>query len=90
MRPNYQKLISLSQGRFDREEDRLDFLGFFNWADDLDLKPIVQLLLERPEMWKMLQENIKAKQDAIASKDSKAWDKIFQEELAVVPMEETT
>lgn len=78
---NYQWLALLVQrSRFLTDEEKVNFLSYFAFANDQDLCVIVSLIKRTPSNLRLLYKNLKEKQHAVSSKDQTAWQRVVQEE----------
>lgn len=57
-----------------------EFISALQILDDFWLQPILQLIKEHPDVILSLYKNLKAKKVAIASGDSRVWEKIMADE----------
>ncbi|MFH1838089.1 MAG: hypothetical protein ABH808_01160 [Candidatus Kuenenbacteria bacterium] len=80
MNTNLQKIKELIQksdlSLFEQEE----LILLFTKASDQDLEPTLELFAENPSWIRKISDNYKAKQSALATKNSALWQKIIQEE----------
>lgn len=78
---NYQWLALLVQrSGFLSDEEKIDFLSYFAFADDRDLRVIVSLIKRMPSSLRLLYKNLKEKKHAVSSEDKTAWQQVVHEE----------
>ncbi|MAF80409.1 hypothetical protein CL628_00160 [bacterium] len=75
-----QKLGDLISQSSLTSEEQADFVSAIKALDDVWLQPVVKLARAYPEVLPSLYKNLKAKQAAVESGDSAAWEQVMADE----------
>jgi|GEM_PF-6965974 len=87
MKRNFKQIITLVQCADQlNEQERLAFFSWLVWADDRDLKPILELIKRDARFARFIFENIQMKQKAVQSHNSTAWEQIVKGEVDILQM----
>ncbi len=81
---NYKKIEELLAKSDLPAEQAAELLMFLRRGDDRELSPVVEILEQDISWAEKLYQNYAAKKEAVESADKGKWQKIFEEETAML------